>query len=66
MNMGDKLKKLREEEGLTQAALAQKLQISRSALSMYELGIRQIPHDVILSVAKFFDVTLNYLYGLED
>lgn len=64
--MGDKLKKLREEEGLTQAALAQKLQISRSALSMYELGIRQIPHDVILSVAKFFDVTLNYLYGLED
>ncbi len=66
MNMGDKLKTLRLEEGLTQTQLAKNLQIGRSALSMYELGIRQIPHDLILIIAKYFDVSLNYLYGLED
>lgn len=66
MNIGERLKNLRMEEGLTQKALAQNLQISRSALSMYELGIRQIPHELILAIAKYFDVSLNYLYGLEN
>ena len=66
MNIGERLKNLRIEEGLTQKALARDLQISRSALSMYELGIRQIPHDLILAIVKYFDVSLNYLYGVED
>lgn len=66
MNIGERLKNLRIEEGLTQKTLAQDLQISRSALSMYELGIRQVPHQLVLSISKYFDVSLNYLYGLED
>ncbi len=66
MDIGGKLKELRTEEEFTQEVLAKELQISRSSLSMYETGIRQIPHELILSIAKFFDVSIDYLYGLED
>ncbi len=66
MNIGGKLRELRTEEGLTQEVLAKELQISRSALSMYEIGANQIPHELILAIAKFFDVSVDYLYGLED
>ncbi len=66
MDLSGKLRELRNEEGITQKVLAEKLQISRSALALYELGLRQIPHELIPAIAKYFDVTTDYLYGLED
>lgn len=52
----DKLKELREKEGLSQQELADKLYVSRSAVAKWENG-NGIPSDVNLdSICKFFDV----------
>lgn len=50
--------RLREERGLTQAELADKLGISPSAMSNYEQGIR-VPRDEIkVRIAEFFGVSI--------
>ena len=52
----DKLKELREKEGLYQQELADRLYVSRSAVAKWENG-NGIPSDVNLdSICKFFDV----------
>lgn len=59
---GERLRKLREEKGLTQAQLADTLHISRAALGYYENG-RAPTIDVLDKVAATFDVPLDYLMG---
>lgn len=57
----DKLKELREKEGLSQQALADKLFVSRSAIAKWENG-NGIPSDVNLSeICKFFDVEEEWI-----
>ena len=62
----DKLKELREKEGLSQQALADKLFVSRSAIAKWENGFG-IPSDVNLeSICKFFDVDEEWLLDRKD
>lgn len=48
------LKKIREKAGFTQSQIADYIKIGRSAYSNYEAGLREVPVDVIESVAKLF------------
>jgi len=66
MIIGKKLKELRAEKNLSQEALAKQLNISRSALALYETSKRQVPNELLPKIAKFFEVTIDYLFGLED
>ena len=59
----DRLKQLRQEKNLTQAELADKLKIGRSALAMYELGKRIPKYKTIDIFADFFNVSADYLRG---
>lgn len=59
----DRLKKLRLEKKLTQAELADRLNIGRSALAMYELGKRTPKYKTIDKFADFFNVSADYLRG---
>lgn len=59
----DRLKALRQERGLTQSELADKLNIGRSALAMYESGKRIPKYKTIDIFADFFDVSADYLRG---
>lgn len=62
----DKLKELREKEGLSQQALADKLFVSRSAIAKWENGFG-IPSDVNLeSICKLFDVDEEWLLDRKD
>lgn len=63
--MGEKLKELRAESKLTQEELAKKLQISRSALALYETNKRQIPHDILKKLCEFFCVPTDYFFGMK-
>ncbi len=58
-----RLKELRLSNNLTQDGLAEKLSISRSALSLYELGKREPDFDTLCSISKFFNVSVDYLLG---
>lgn len=58
------LKQLRLQKGLTQPQLAERLGISRSAISMYERGEREPDTTSMEAIAALFGVDMNYLYGM--
>lgn len=60
------LKYLRNRAGLSQLELAKKLGMSKSAISMYELGRRQPDLETMEIIADFFNVDMNFLYGKTD
>lgn len=63
---GYKLRKLRNEKGISQQTLSNELQISKAALSYYENGQRVPDIDTLKKVAVFFNVSSDYLLGLSD
>lgn len=58
-----KLRDLREDADLTQQKLAQHLNINQRAYSHYEKGDREIPLSILIQIADFYDVSLDYLTG---
>lgn len=62
----ERLKDLRNEKGLGQIALAEKLGVGKSVISLWELGKCEPKLSSLVAMAKFFDVTIDYLAGLED
>ncbi|MCI8655403.1 MAG: helix-turn-helix transcriptional regulator [Clostridia bacterium] len=58
-----KLKKLRKQHGLTQAQLAEELNVGTSTIGMYENDIRKPSYSVLVKISDFFDVTIDYLIG---
>ncbi len=63
---GERLKDLRRERGLGQIALAQKLGVGKSVISLWELGKCEPTLSNLVAIARFFDVSLDWLTGLED
>lgn len=67
MELGDRLRLLREKQGLTQLALANKLHLPNQNISNYERGFRQPDYETLQLLAGFFGVTIDYLItGQED
>ena len=52
---------LRKEAGMNQAQLAEKLNVSTSAVGMYEQGRRYPNMDMLVALANIFDCSLDYL-----
>ena len=65
-NIYMKLKEIREENGFTQTQIAEFLNIKQNTYSQYENEKRQLPIDVLISLAKFYKVSTDYILGLED
>ena len=59
--LGSRIKLLREELGLKQEELAKKLSVSPSAIGMYERDLREPNNELIIKIADFFNVSLDYL-----
>ena len=57
-----RLRELREANGLTQADLAQKIGVVQSAISFAENGERELRDDVKAVVARFFGVSVDWLF----
>ena len=62
----ERLLLLRHENSLSQKACAQKLQISPRAYAYYEAGEREPNLSVLIRMADFYGVTLDYLAGRTD
>lgn len=62
---GNRLRELREKNQYTQEALAKLLGTSRSRIAMYERGERQPDFEMQETIADFFNVTIDYLFGRE-
>lgn len=62
----DRLKELRTDKNLSQRALAKDTGFSQAAIARWESNL-QVPNiDVAILLAKYFNVTTDYLLGLED
>lgn len=59
--IGDNLTELRKKKGLTQIELAEKFNYSDTAVSKWEKGLTLPPIDVLVQLAGFYGVTLDYL-----
>ncbi len=64
----ERLQELRIEKNLSQSQLAKELnnELTNSAISLWELGKRTPNLDTLIVLAKFFNVSIDYLAGLTD
>ncbi|MCM1467913.1 MAG: helix-turn-helix transcriptional regulator [Alistipes sp.] len=61
-----RIRDLREDADLTQKEIAEILHISQRAYSHYESGTRGIPLGVLIDLADFHKVSIDYLLGRTD
>ncbi len=62
----ERIKKLRKEIQLSQAELAKKLYMSQQTISSWETGFREPDFATLEAIAKYFEVTTDYLLGVSD
>lgn len=63
METKDVLKKLREENNLTQDQMAEKVMVTRQAVSRWEIGETQPNTETLKILSKEFDISINTLLG---
>ena len=62
----ERLKELREKRGLSKSQLSYEIGYSQPAITRWENGL-QVPNiEVAITVAKYFDVSTDYLLGMID
>ncbi len=61
-----RLKNLREDADITQQTIAEYLHIRQNTYSQYENGQRQIPIDMLVQLAKYYKVSVDYILGLTN
>jgi Predicted transcriptional regulators len=63
--IGEILKSLRLEKGLSQVQAADRIHISKSRLSSYELDVNEPNLETIIKLADLYDVSIDTLVGLD-
>ena len=58
-----RIRDLREDNDLTQKQIAEYLMCDQSLYSKYERGEREIPLNLIIKLADYYNVSLDYLVG---
>ena len=66
INLGQRLKELREERKMTQKQVAQALNLNSVTYLRYEKSQREPSLSVLADMASFFGVSVDYLLGLSD
>lgn len=61
-----RIRELREDSDMTQKQVASILHCSQQVYSNYELGQRDLPTDILISLAKLYNTTTDYILGLDD
>lgn len=64
--LGEKIKRLRKENGLNQTQLAERIGVDKSAISFWENGINEPKANYITKLALLFNISADYLLGIED
>ncbi|MBE6781790.1 MAG: helix-turn-helix transcriptional regulator [Ruminococcaceae bacterium] len=64
--MFHQLRDMREDKDLTQAQMAKFLQIHQTTYSDYEIGKLNVPIDVFIKLAEFYNTSIDFLAGVTD
>ena len=62
----ERLKELRKEKNLTQTDLANILKIKQQSYARYEADTSEPSYEMLVEIAKFFDVSTDYLLGINE
>lgn len=66
MHYYERLRDLRDDKEISQKIVAEALDISVQQYSLYERGDREIPFHHVITLAKFYNVSLDYIAGLTN
>ena len=64
--MYERIRNLREDNDLTQTAMAEILHISQRTYSYYETGGHDIPTNILVALADYYNVSVDYLLERTD
>ncbi len=64
--MNTRIKELREDNDLTQQQVADKIGITQRKYSYIETGTQQLTDEILVKLAKFYNVTTDYILRLSD
>ena len=62
----ERIRNLREDADLTQAQLGACVNVPQRTYAYYETGERMIPPQVLISLARYYNVSVDYILGLTD
>ena len=66
MNYYERLKDIREDHDLTQSDVARLLGTTRQQVSKWEIGAQMMGVDKYIKLAKYYNISVDYLLGLID
>lgn len=61
-----RIRDLREDKDITQKAMSEYLQIHQTTYSDYELGHLNVPIDILIKLARFYDTSIDYIVEMTD
>ena len=61
-----RIRNLREDSDFTQAEVGKQINVPQRTYAYYESGERMIPPPALIALAKFYNVSIDYLLGLTD
>lgn len=64
--MYSKIRELREDKDLSQTEFAKILGMSQTGYSKYETGENDIPTEILIAIAKYYQTSVDYLLGLTN
>lgn len=64
--ISDKIKEVREKAGLSQAQLAKRLDVTRSSVNAWEMGLSMPTAQYIVALSRLFHVSTDYFLGTES
>ena len=64
--MPNRMRDLREDHDLTQAAVAEVLEVTQRKYSYVETGTQPLTAEFIVKLARFYGVSADYLLGMTD
>lgn len=66
MEYSTRIRNIREDKDLLQKDVAKVINVNQRTYSNYELGIRKIPIESLIELAKFYNVDMNYICSVSD
>ena len=66
MKYNERIREIREDKGLTQQKVADLINVGQRTYADYESGKTRIPIDNLLILAKFYNISMDYITGASD
>ena len=66
MECAERIRALREDNDFTQSVMADWLHVAQNTYSCYEKGKIEIPTRYLITLAKFYNVDMNYITGASN